>query len=357
MAFAYKGTFTVTSNSALLPATQSNYPLMVSVTDPVLKGSGFSGPIQQIDAQRPADLLFYSNSDFTGQLKWEIDKWDPATGELIAWVKIPSLALGTVFYAGIGDASITTFQGDSENVWDSNFKTVHHGDDGTIRTLLQDSTANNFDGTQGTVSMTDVAGKIHLALDGDGTANAFVAGTSSIVTGQALTFGGWFKVSDSQAGGAIFGKGNSADDHDWMIYAANAGDFHVYCRADSNVLVDTDIAWSATYTHVVAVYNGSDLIAYINGANVASTPLTGNLQSGAGSRVGWSDYLLGTDPVNASMDETRISDIVRSANWIKIDYESQNDNPTFVAKSFAAVVGAVAPTIRRAQILTIRYRY
>lgn len=365
MAFAYKMTCTVTSNSSLLPGTQTDYPLLVHVTDPLLAAVGSGGQIVNTDLNGPCDLMFFSNTDLsTGQLKWEIDYWNSTTGELIAWVKIPSLALGTVFYAGIGDASVSTFQGDSTNVWDSNFKAVHHGSDlANAAISLDDSTANNFNGTQGAGSLTLTTGKISGAMNAAGfNESAFVSGSSSIVTGNALTASGWIACSDAQGGAAIFGVGDSVG-HDWMIYVSGGGNFFVFAVANTSENVNTGVAFSSSFQHVALVYDGpnTELRAYVNGS-LAGTPasLSGSLVNSGSARLGWSDYLLGAEPVIGKLDETRVSASVRSANWIKIDYESQNDPATFVTKSFAVVGGGgggpAGPALRNVNITTLRYR-
>ena len=347
MAFTHRITFTVTSNSALLPATQTDYPLLVSLTNVLLglESRGNGGKVQNgAPTNKPADLQFFSNSNFTGQLKWDIDYWDAFTGDFIAWVKIPSLALGTVFYCGFGDPAITTYDGDPENVWDSNFKAVHHGSDGTAPgdISLVDSTANNFDGTQGAIApLIETTGQISLGMESDAATgrNAFISGSDTIVTGQSLTVSGWFAATSAEGGGAIFGKGNITT-HDWMIYLLNSGNFGVYAIADTAENVNTGIAWSSTFQYVALVYDGANLTAYVDGTSAGSTPLTGNIVNSANSRVGWSDYLLGTELVTGKMDETRVSATVRSPEWIKIDYENQSDPATFVTATIEAIVAA-----------------
>ena len=60
------------------------------------------------------------------KLKWQVEKYDGTTGNLIAWVKIPSVSSSsdTVFYLFYGDSSINTDQSDPPNTWDANFKGV-----------------------------------------------------------------------------------------------------------------------------------------------------------------------------------------------------------------------------------------
>ena len=83
------------------------------------------------------------------KLKWEVEKYNGTTGNLIAWVKIPSVSSSTdtVFYLMYGDSSINTDQSDPPNTWDSNFKGVWHMADSAANTTIRESTVTGANGT------------------------------------------------------------------------------------------------------------------------------------------------------------------------------------------------------------------
>ena len=91
------------------------------------------------------DIGFYTDSSGSTKLKWEIDSYNPVTGQLNAWVKIPTLSStsDTSFYLLYGDPSITTDQSDPVNTWDSNFKAIYHLRDGTTLTASDSTGGNN----------------------------------------------------------------------------------------------------------------------------------------------------------------------------------------------------------------------
>lgn len=341
MAFAYRGTFTVTGNTTLLPGgPHTDYPLLVSLTDIAFATQINGGQVINSLSTKPADVVFFSNADFTGQLKFECVFWSDVNGQIIYIVKIPSLTAGMVFYCGIGDASITTFQGDSENAWNSGFKAVTHFAD------LLDSTANNFDGTNN--GMTTVSGPLVQGWASNGTLqNAYISGSDTIVTGQALTISAFVKVTSTNNGRGLFGKWNTSA-FDWMFYGSNGGNLFLFVvTANGTVSIDSGVAYQDTnWDHLAATYDGSNIRFFINGVETSNSPTaqTGNLQNSASSRVGWSDYLQDTQQqATAKYAETRVSAAVRSADWIKIDYNSINDPATFVSAAFAAVGGQPTP--------------
>lgn len=90
-----------------------------------------------INLSSDADLASHARSDgndilFTGadgiaKLSHEIEKFDKATGALLADVKIPHLSAtnDTILYMYYGNSKAAANR-DKENVWDSNFKMVQH---------------------------------------------------------------------------------------------------------------------------------------------------------------------------------------------------------------------------------------
>jgi hypothetical protein len=77
----------------------------------------------------PADLIFTSDPVCHTLLSWEIQTYSASTGQVIAWVKVPTLSASvpTLIYACAGNAAITTYQGGSTGAaYDSNTKAVYH---------------------------------------------------------------------------------------------------------------------------------------------------------------------------------------------------------------------------------------
>ena len=131
---------TLTIDHTKVPSTQSNFTVLVSVTDPALKTVANGGHVVNANGY---DIGFYADSGGTTKLKWEVEKYDGTAGNLIAWVKIPSVSSSTdtVFYLMYGDSSINTDQSDPPNTWDLNFKAVWHLGNGSTLSL-NDSTSN-----------------------------------------------------------------------------------------------------------------------------------------------------------------------------------------------------------------------
>ncbi|MCL5667081.1 MAG: DUF2341 domain-containing protein [Patescibacteria group bacterium] len=99
---------------------------MVSTTNVLFKSVNNGG---HVGLDSGYDIVFTS-ADGATKLAHEIEKYDPATGQLIAWVKTNlSSSSDTVLYLYYGNSSapdMQTVDPVKTAVWDSNYKGVWH---------------------------------------------------------------------------------------------------------------------------------------------------------------------------------------------------------------------------------------
>ncbi len=107
----------VTVDSARVTADLTDFPVLVSVTDTDLAAA----------ARADGWDIVFTDDDETTKLAYEIERYNPATGELVAWVKVPNLTGSTdkVLYMYYGNAS-SADQQNASAVWDADFVSVHH---------------------------------------------------------------------------------------------------------------------------------------------------------------------------------------------------------------------------------------
>src|SRR2546422_10741998 len=98
-------------------APHANFPVLVSRTDTDL----------QSKAQSTGNDILFTSSDGTTKLNHEIEKYVSSTGELVAWVKVPSVSssAATVIYMYYGNAGAANQQ-NAVNAWDANYLAVWH---------------------------------------------------------------------------------------------------------------------------------------------------------------------------------------------------------------------------------------
>jgi hypothetical protein len=331
MAFSwYKS---VTIDHTKVPSTQTNFPVLVSVTDADLKTVGNGGYVQNSSGY---DIGFYSDSSLTTKLDWETERYIASTGEVIYWVRIASLSSSsdTVFYMAFGDSGISTDQSNKTGVWDSNSKLVWHLSDGTTLSV-SDSTSNANNGTNNGANA--ATGK----MDG---AAIFVAASNQTISAPSPSFvsnltsysiSSWFKTSSSAAR-TIYGEGNSGDDGPLLFVTLNEGgpgEIRFFQRDNGfNSFYITDSSgWNDGNWHLVDAVRSSSSAweLFVDGASKGTS----------GSSVGTTTVNQSTIAAlprtstdryfDGSIDEFRISNIARSADWITTEYNNQSSPSAF----------------------------
>jgi hypothetical protein len=124
-------------------ASLANFAVLFSTTDANLKTVANGGKVGKSDG---SDILFTAG-DGTTKLDHELERYNASTGEVLAWVRIPSLsnATDTALYIYYGNAAAANQQNPT-GVWDSSYKGIWHLSNGTVLNA-GDSTANANNGS------------------------------------------------------------------------------------------------------------------------------------------------------------------------------------------------------------------
>jgi hypothetical protein len=190
-------------------ATLSNFPVLVSLA---------SDTDLAADAQDDGDDILFTSSDGTTKLDHEIELFNGTTnGQLVAWVKIPSLsnAADTQIYLYYGNGSATSQQ-NRTGVWNDGgsnyYKGVWH-----LHQSFADSTqyANNGTDTGGT---TDFAGKIANARNFNGTSQYItVADSASLQIPDVITVEAWVYPDTANSWDTIVSKMNGQTENLYFV--------------------------------------------------------------------------------------------------------------------------------------------
>src|SRR6266571_5013276 len=364
--FSYRKPITIDRNqvgvSGTSTTTLSNYPMLYSVTDQDLRTTANGGKVQNANGW---DIIFRAfDADNPGAnicgagvavctLDHEIEKYVATTGQLIAWTRIPvlntiSASSNTVIYIYYGNSSITSSTENPTGVWDTNFQAVWHmnqnpstaastdcaGGAGTKE--LCDSTSNNLDGDSiGTMTAGDlVAAKVGDGIDFDGTDDAIQI--PSFTLGTSFTLENWFKANNLGAGvyhGHMSNNnafGNAG--HRWL---GTDGTNNTWDAASTETSCTTGGLATGTWYHQVVTYDTTNLRCYQDGTLVLTTPFS---YSAVTSTFGLAyTRATATEYFNGTLDEARVSNMARSADWIKTEYNNLS-NPGGFAVTSAGLV-------------------
>jgi hypothetical protein len=133
--------------SKVVATDLSDFPVLISITDTDLLDEARS------DGN---DIVFRWDDGTCGGkpckgLYHEIEEWNSSTGELVAWVKIPTLSSSndTTIYMYYGNPNVSVPSENPAGVWDSNYSGVYHlnQNPGGAAPQMLDSTLNVNHGT------------------------------------------------------------------------------------------------------------------------------------------------------------------------------------------------------------------
>jgi len=379
----HRNKITVSLNT-VISSDLTDFPVLVSLTN-----SDFI----QTNNSDGTDIVFTASDGIT-QLSHEIEKFDSLTGEIIAWVKFPTLPSTSttdiyIYYKG------NSISVDPSDVWDSNYNAVLHLNQtatGDVDEFV-DVTGNENHGTTGGTGRithaesretTQVSGQIGYGQQFAGSTvhntkktqgggdYIWVDQVGSWPTGD-LTIELWVgDVVDTPAGA------NSALYNDMISYCVENSNANgkwsnhlnlwqaqkVKMKVRTNFFVSSQTSVegdnSVSFTnwhHIMAVYNLAE-----NGSGASTLYIDGVAPSGSGwsdqnpstragaanySIVGSGSFVIGGDIDSSSnaqtlckrvnngfdgkMDEVRISNTLRTADWAAASYHNQGDVSTYLS--------------------------
>ncbi len=345
--YAYRRTITIGHGN--VPNTdQTNFPFLFNSTDPLLKTVANSGHVSNSNGY---DIIFTSDAAGTQKLDHEIEYYASATGQLVAWIRIPLLShlSDTVIYLFYGNSSITTSQENKTGVWDSNYKAVYHMANNAATTTVTDSTSQHPATNLANTNTKATSGQIDGSLTFNGSSDyATAADGSDIQAPNTKTVSFWMKPSDLSGATTyriLCEYSNSSND--WSVVAETAGNADTNTiRADIKVagvethlkIADNSIAAGIFY-HVAVVFNNSVPSAiYLNGvSSPLLAPKQGILGYGTTTRLTIVARNDNARTFPGVLDEVRISGVVRTGDWIKTEYNNQSSPAAFYALSAESV--------------------
>lgn len=325
----------ITIDHSKVAGTLSNFPVLVNITDANLQASAQASG---------ADILF-TDSSGTTKLAHEIESYISATGQLVAWVNVPSLSSSTdtVIYLYYGNSGASS-QARPALVWDANYRGVWHLKEQGNGTAgeYKDSTSlgNNATGGAGTVAYVPsrTTGKIGFGQQFSG--NQLIYGTTSSIgnVNGDQTISLWYEVTSNSPSRSNFfvlrtAGGGSANQA--VFVGPTSGSCSPYAAPigmtqwGGTCTIDASAPAAGTWHFLAFTASGGTNTLYIDGAQVATS--TQALQGGTIGEFLWGSYATTpSEPLTGLIDETRVSNIARSAAWIQTAYSNQNSPATFL---------------------------
>ena len=346
----------------LCSATPASYPFPWILRAAAMP-TGATGLWINCNATDGRDIRFTSDSAGVNALHCEIKNFNQATPTatfyigLTAAVGLTNTTDGTVYVwygsttATMPAASDTTWG--SQGVWDNNYLAVYHYGIPSLLALTDSTSNGDTLSNSGCLAGTGV---IDGALAFNGSSYIY---TSAINLKQPtnLTIENWaYQLAFNYYGG-YFTNFNSPPVHGILFRPDTVAGFDFYYVNNSNVQVGgqfTGLFPTSIWTHLAVTYDGSTLRGYYNSVASVTTfsqtgGTTGDVTAYIGNDWGPSYYL----PGGTLLCEQRISNIARSADWIKTGYNNQNNLSTSGTAGTPVPYGPATPKTNPAAIMPL----
>ena len=308
-----------TPDGANLPAgaSVSNFPMLIR-----FNSSNFDFAQAQSDGR---DIRFATPAG--DSLSYEIEEWDSINGRAAVWVKIPTIT-------GNARQEIKMYWGKSGVTSHSDGPSVFNTANGYCAVMhlnvnVLDSTGSISPFNGGATPTTAVIGSTAMNLaTGDITAGNitnFPSGTNFDSTGQI-----WFRLREIGVASMPLAWGNEDGyrENKWKMHIGFWGSVSFkpapVCLGPEHVYGSTVLARDQWYHLVYTKSNGTGRL-YING--VLDSTGSGGSFDAITNPQGLSLEMNGGD---GDVDEARISNVARSADWVKLEYENQKPVQTLV---------------------------
>ena len=308
-----------TPDGADLPATaaEENFPLLVRLNKATF----------DVSQAQPngADLRFSA----AGQpLAYEIEDWNATQGTASIWVRIPTIK-------GNARQEIKLHWGKADAVSESSGKAVFNEANGYRCVMHLSDPVDPVKDAVGALTPTNNDTTAAVGMIGPG--RHFVPGRgincgeniTTFPTGASdHTSEAWMRAEAPNA--IALAWGNEHGQGKMTMRVASPPHIQIECYFSGADVAGGRSLPMGQWVHVVHTYRQRDSRVYVNGqldgvSTAAGAPLA--IKSPARMYVGgwYSDYRFLGD-----IDEVRVSKVVRSADWVKLEYENQKPLQTLV---------------------------
>jgi len=335
----WDNSFTLTLDNTNVDSDLTNFPVLIHLSascgQNTFDATSFFTELQNDGNRRRIKV----EDETLSQCYVEIESYSQIGLEAWLWVKVPTLKSASttelILYFDRDVPENTTYVGDvgsaaANNVWDTNYVSVYHlkedptgGAAGTIK----DSCIANDASPEATMDASDlVNGNTYKALDFDGVDDYIDCTSAGALRPNSVTIEAWCFSTNTSSKFLISNPATIA--HNYYDYCLKNDKFYLYTTGGA-VSVGSRTPVASTWEYLAATHTSGAQAFYFNGGLNASNTVAGNLSYETGGVLA-NTYLAcwqpGQNEAAIIIDEVRISNIARTAAWIKATYYTNVDN-------------------------------
>jgi len=313
-------------------STNTNFPIVINTTDIDLKNGA-----------RPDgfDILFTASDGIT-KLDHEIEQYNSSTGNLVTWIKMPSLSnnVDTDLFMYYGNAGASSQQ-NASGTWSNNYGGVYHLKETPSGTIYDSRGVDN--GVTSNMEPADQSsGKIDGSLAFDG-ANEYIGSLGAYSQPTQVSVSLWFKTSTA-SWDILFGTANVVPPNTNATGAisvlAMTGDGKIRAEYWTTTIgaITTPLSYrDGNWHYAVVTGNVNTQSLYIDGLLIGS-------RGGSINNGWWTDSFIGTGfdvpsrgfpstgwhYYDGNLDEVHVANTARNADWILTEYNNQSSPSSFL---------------------------
>ncbi|SMO96197.1 DUF2341 domain-containing protein [Gracilimonas mengyeensis] len=333
----------VSIQASQVQGSHSNFPVLISITDTDLRDN--------VQSSNGYDILFAADVNGNTILSHEIESYNSSTGELIAWVQIPSLSgnTDTDIYMFYGNGAVTT-NPSTNAIWNSNYFGIYHFENnvsdasGSNNNLTNRSTSNLGNGKIG--SARNLNNSSNVASNSNSGQHLEVPNRIFSGVGD-FTFSGWVQLDRANTNWErVFDFGRNTNINFFFtpsVGTNSPSETRVRITGNGNsgeqgAIISNSTLDIGQWVHWAIVLDdgANTLIVYRNGSlygtanNVTLTP--NSIENSNSNYFGRSNY--GADDyIDAKFDEFRLASSTFSSGWIATEFNNQNNPSSFYTVS------------------------
>jgi hypothetical protein len=301
-----------------------NFPVLVCTVD---------NDLSQKAQEDGDDILFMNGAGVATKLNHEIEFFDGGSGGLVAWVNIPVLSSlnDTVLYLYYGNERCLSKE-NVEGTWDAHYVMVQHLQADSCKNM-DDSTSNHNDVTaQGGSPSYQQPGKVGRAVRFDD--NDYLSFENAVRGAFPLSLEVWFNTDTVSDTTYVISNGAGSRAGSGLAIYTYTGQLRLAFRNKANSYSTQCIypnAMVGSWYYYAGAWSGQmqeDGHFVLNSEIFSETPKSDTVGDPWALDIGAAGDVPGhIDSFNGLIDEVRISDTVRSVEWLITGYQNQN-NPT-----------------------------
>ena len=326
--------------------TLTNFPVLVVFSN------GLHG-VDYADFEAGGTDLRFTGADGVTPVNYEIENWGSGTDKSYVWVQVPEFSASSVLWAywGSEKQSHAASQTDG-SVWSQGYAGVWHLDETDGVEDLTDSTAFDNDATidADTDNIDGIIAKAQY-FDGDNDYISIPDSPSVSVTGN-LTLAAWIYGTDYPALINFSQNIVAKDLNNSYRYRVQGGGTVLWALLkDADPLETESVPYTFetnTWYHAVTKvdFATQEVSFYINGTPIGvpqTTAKTGIVDSAGALLIGNYEPARTNEDFIGIIDEVRITDGLRSADWVQASYMTVASNAAFNGYEDAQMLVPNAP--------------